>query len=183
MAPDPNLTPVRRDQETTRPDGGSEVTRKSTMTTPDQQSQQVSVVDTNDPSRMSKSSSVTGPSPAAAGAYVTKKRLFYAYNVIWYILAFVEIVLAFRFVLKMLGANPDSGFGSFIYGLSSPFAGPFATLFNASTGPGAKVTAQIEWSTLVAGVVYAIAAWGVVKLFKIGKPVTPEDVNQTVNMQ
>lgn len=33
-----------------------------------------------------------------------------AENAVWYLVGFIEILLGFRFVLKMLGANPESGF-------------------------------------------------------------------------
>ena len=49
-----------------------------------------------------------------------KKKIFRINQIIWYILGFVEVLLAFRIVLKALGANPNSGFTSFIYSITGP---------------------------------------------------------------
>ena len=64
--------------------------------------------------------------------YDTKKVIFRSYQIIWYILGVIEVVLAFRVVLKLLGANTYSGFTNFIYAFSSPFAGPFAGIFGVT---------------------------------------------------
>ncbi len=53
------------------------------------------------------------------------KPLYRGTQIVWYILGIIEVVLAFRFILKLLGANPDAGFSSFIYGISYIFATPF----------------------------------------------------------
>jgi hypothetical protein len=122
-------------------------------------------------------------SAPAAEKYGTKKTLFRSYQVIWYLLGFIEIVLAFRFVLKLLGANPESGFTKFVYGISVPFAGPFANIFSPSTTQGFETTSFFEWSTVVAAFVYAVVAWGIIKIFKLGKPTEPEEVEQAVDSQ
>ena len=54
-----------------------------------------------------------------------KKRIFRLNQIIWYILGVIEILLAFRIVLKALAANQGSGFTNFIYTISNPFALPF----------------------------------------------------------
>ena len=78
------------------------------------------------------------------------KDKFHAYQIIWYIFGYIEIVLAFRFFLKVFGANPEAGFTKLVYGMSSPFAGPFLNIFHASTTKGLETTSYFEWSTLVA---------------------------------
>src|SRR5258708_32834705 len=55
-----------------------------------------------------------------------KKVIFRSYQIIWYVLGVMEFLLVFRFVLKMIGANPFSGFTSLIYNLSNPLALPFS---------------------------------------------------------
>ena len=52
----------------------------------------------------------------------TTKPLFKGTQVVWYVLSVIEVILAFRFMLKLLGANPEAGFTSFIYAISWPFA-------------------------------------------------------------
>ena len=99
------------------------------------------------------------------------KPLYRGTQIVWYILGFVEIVLAFRFLLKLMGANPEAGFTSLIYGISAPFAAPFLAVFRVQRVEGSV----LEWTTLLAMLVYWLIAWGIVKLFVMGKDVsTPE---------
>lgn len=125
---------------------------------------------------------VVTPAPAVQTehpqkAFEQKKAIFRSYQIIWYILAFVEILLAFRIVLKALGANPFSGFVSMIYAISTPLAMPFSGILR----PSVSGNSVVEWSTIFAGVVYLIIAWGLVNLFQFIKPVTPQEVEQTVD--
>ena len=93
-----------------------------------------------------------------------------ATNIIWYIVGAVEVVLAFRFVLKLLGANPNSGFVDFVYSISGALSGPFDNIFNVSTTPaGDTVRSVFEPSILVAGAVYALIGWGIVKLLDVNR--------------
>jgi len=86
---------------------------------------------------------------------------------IYLIFGILEVLLAFRFVLKLLGANPSSGFVDFVYNLSSIFVAPFAGIFNTSTAAGAVTTSVFEPATLVALIVYALVAWGIVALIRV----------------
>jgi uncharacterized membrane protein len=90
-------------------------------------------------------------------------------NGIWLVLGIFEVLLAFRFFLKLLGANPSSGFTEFIYGVSGPLSAPFRGIFSAPTTEGDITTSVFETSTLVAIIVYAILAWGIVKLATLNK--------------
>ncbi len=85
-------------------------------------------------------------------------------RVIWYIGGVISIVLAFRFVLALLRANPGNPFAHSVYTVSSPLASPFFTLFTYAPHYGAS---PVEISTLVAIAVYLLAAWGLVKLVTI----------------
>jgi uncharacterized protein YggT (Ycf19 family) len=78
------------------------------------------------------------------------------------------VLLAFRFVLKLLAANPSAGFSSFIYTISYPFAAPFLNVFHASKVEGGV----FEWTTLLAMFVFWLIAWGIVKLFFMSKTVS-----------
>ncbi|HUD19316.1 MAG TPA: hypothetical protein VMR81_02665 [Patescibacteria group bacterium] len=111
--------------------------------------------------------------------YDTKKAIFRSYQIIWYILGVIEVLLAFRVMLKLLGANTFSGFTSFIYAFSSPFASPFAGIL----GVTASSNFVFEWSTLIAMAVYAIVAYGIVALFQLVKPTNPGEVEQAVDSQ
>ncbi len=99
------------------------------------------------------------------------KPLYRGTQVVWYILGILEVLLAFRFVLKLLAANPAAGFTSFIYSITYPFAAPFLNVFRISRVEGSVA----EWTTLLAMLVYWILALAIIKLFLMGKTVsTPE---------
>jgi len=97
--------------------------------------------------------------------------LYRGTQIVWYILGILEVLLAFRFVLKLLGANPAAGFTSFIYGVTQPFAAPFLTVFRITRVEGSV----FEWTTLLAMIVYWLIAIAIAKLLVMGKAVsTPE---------
>lgn len=106
-----------------------------------------------------------------------KKTIFRTYQVIWYILAVIEILLAFRTVLKAIGANPASGFTLFIYAISAPLALPFSGILPTSVS-GNSV---FEWSNIIAAVVYVLLAYGIIHFLQMAKPVTPTEVEETVD--
>lgn len=99
------------------------------------------------------------------------KPLYRGTQVVWYVLGVLEIILGFRFALKLLAANPNAGFTDLIYSLSYPFVAPFLNVFRI-----ARVENSIfEWTTLLAMGVYWLVAWGIVKLFAKSRDVsTPE---------
>lgn len=99
------------------------------------------------------------------------KPLYRGTQIAWYILGLIEVLLAFRFVLKLLAANPDAGFTSFIYGITHIFAAPFLNVFRMSYVSGSI----FEWTTLLAMFVYWVIAIAIIKLFLMSKTVsTPE---------
>lgn len=81
-------------------------------------------------------------------------------QVIYLIFSVLEALLAIRFALQLLGANPQSGFASLIYGLTGPFLLPFAGLFGEPAAGGSVV----EVNTIVAMIVYPLLAWLLVRL-------------------
>jgi len=109
--------------------------------------------------------------------YQTKKVIFRSYQAIWYVLGVIEVLLAFRIVLKLLGASTFSTFTNFVYAVSGAFALPFSGILQTSGTSGMV----LEWSTLIAMAVYAIVAYGVVALFQFVKPTNPEEVGQSVD--
>lgn len=90
-----------------------------------------------------------------------------AERVIWYIGGIVLVLLGFRFVLALLGANASNGFANFIYSTSHPFVSPFFSLFNYHNHMNG--TSQFEIYTLVAIVVYAVIAWGIARLLTLNR--------------
>ena len=93
-----------------------------------------------------------------------------AAKVVWYILGVVEVLIAFRFVLKLLGANPSSGFVDFIYSVTGVLTAPFDTIFGVTQATAGQVHSVFEPSILVAVAVYALIGWGIVKLLSINRP-------------
>lgn len=112
-----------------------------------------------------------------AEAMGTKKVIFRTYQVVWYVLGVIEILLTFRFILKLVGANPLSGFTGFIYSLSHPFSSPFLGII-ASSVSGNSV---VEWSTLIAMSVYPVIVWLITEFFQIIKPVNKQEIEQKVD--
>jgi hypothetical protein len=111
-------------------------------------------------------------------AFHTKKTIFRSYQVIWYIVGFIEFLLIFRVVLRLFGANPASGFANFIYALSYPFAAPFINLFgNPGTGRYA-----FETGTVVGMIVYFILGYAIERLLQMARPVNPEEVDRAVSV-
>ncbi len=86
---------------------------------------------------------------------------------IYFICGVIEILLAFRLVFKLTGANPVSPFVSLIYGLSNIFVWPFQGIFRSGYTQGVETTAILEPAILVAMAVYAVLAWGIIKLVAI----------------
>ncbi len=102
------------------------------------------------------------------------KTIFRSNQVIWYVLGIIETLLLFRFLFKVLGANPFSGFTDFIYNLTNPLEAPFSGIFRVEVSK----FSVFEWSTLIAMGVYALLAYGIIKLFEFIKPVSPEEVEK-----
>ena len=96
------------------------------------------------------------------------KSLYRGTQVVWYILGVLMALLTIRLILKLLGANPDAGFTSLIYDVSYIFVSPFLSVFPV-TEVGSNV---LEWATILAMVVYYFIAWGIIKLFFMGRSVS-----------
>ncbi len=109
----------------------------------------------------------------------TTKPLYRGTQIVWYILGFVEILLLFRFILKLLAANRSAGFTRFIYGVSDLFAAPFLNVFRIS-----RVNGNVfEWTTLLAMLVYFMIAVGLIKLFTMSRTVSTPEAAVKLNQQ
>ncbi len=107
------------------------------------------------------------PAPEEKQAQAEEKSVFRAYYLVYYLTGLLEILLAFRFVFKLLGANPSSGFVSFIYSLTSGFLAPFSGIFHTSSSNGAVTNSVFDPAILIAMVVYGLIGWGLAKLLDI----------------
>ena len=78
---------------------------------------------------------------------------------IYLLFGVILALIAIRFVLRLLGANPDAGFAQFIYGITGIFVAPFVGLFGTPQFGGSV----LEPHSLVAFVIYALLAWVIAK--------------------
>lgn len=85
-------------------------------------------------------------------------------RIMYTLLGILEIVLGLRFVLKLIAANPDSGFTVFIYGVTALFIAPF----NALVGTPKVGGSVLEVTTLIAMAVYALLFWVLARVLMIG---------------
>ena len=108
-----------------------------------------------------KNTAVVTPAKIAATSSQTIEYLIY------FLFGALEVFLAFRFILKLMGANSLNAFVGLIYGVTGIFILPFEGIFRRGFSQGTETTSVFEPSTLVAIIVYALLAWGVVKLVRI----------------
>ncbi len=85
------------------------------------------------------------------------------YAVVYYILNIIEALLVIRFILKLLGANANAGFTSGMYAITDPLVLPFKGIFATPAAAGSV----LEWSTIIAMIIYALIAYGIVQLLQI----------------
>ncbi|MEX1995416.1 MAG: YggT family protein [Candidatus Saccharimonadales bacterium] len=90
-----------------------------------------------------------------------------AERVVWFIAGIILVLLAFRFVLSLLGANRNNAFADFIYSISQPFVAPFFSLFSYNNYDYG--VSRFEVYTLFAMLVYAVAAWGISALINLNR--------------
>lgn len=81
-------------------------------------------------------------------------------QIVYFAFGVLEAFLIIRLIMKLLGANPDAGFSQLIYGVTYPFVALFQGVFPNAGGRGGV----LELSTLLALIVYALVAWGIVRL-------------------
>lgn len=182
MANDPRQTSKVEEEIVTQKnptDGQS--SRRSLTSTAEQQTEDITTRTVTPAGETVQRKQVVGASPTAARDFEKKRELFHVYRIIWYILAFIEVLLAFRFFLKATGANPSSGFTQFIYNVSNIFASPFNGIYRQTAVVGTETTAVIEWSTLVAAGIYLILAWAAIAIFRLYRPTNPEEIEENVS--
>jgi hypothetical protein len=85
---------------------------------------------------------------------------FKATQLIWLGLGILETLLILRVFLKLIAANPGNMFASLLYAFTDLFLFPFAGL-TQTPAVGGMV---LEIHTLIAMVVYALAAWALERI-------------------
>ena len=85
-----------------------------------------------------------------------------AIQAIWWVVGFIDVLIAIRFVLKLFGANP-APFVRFMYDVTWPLVAPFHGIFNTAQ-EGRSI---LEPESLVAMAIYALIGWGIVSLIRL----------------
>jgi uncharacterized protein YggT (Ycf19 family) len=93
-----------------------------------------------------------------------------ATRVVWYIADILLALLALRFILALLGANPGNAFANLIYSVTYPFVEPFFSLFRYNLSYS---MAHFELYTLVAMLVYVLVAYGITRLLNLSRDDEP----------
>lgn len=85
-------------------------------------------------------------------------------KLLWLIAAVLTGIITFRFVLKLLAANPENGFVDFIYTVTDVLVAPFNSIITSPTFDNGAI---IDMASLFAIIVYVLATWALVALFRI----------------
>ena len=84
-------------------------------------------------------------------------------RLIYLLLDILEVLLAFRFLLRLMGASLSSSFGSFIASATAPFIQPFRGII----APSPAGTGYVDWSVILAMIVYALVAYLLVRIIEM----------------
>jgi len=87
-------------------------------------------------------------------------------SIISLVFGIITVTLVLRLIFRLLGANPDAAFVSWLYSFTAPLVAPFFGIFNENSLNLA--TGHLEISTIVALLVYGLiggmleraASWG-----------------------
>jgi len=97
----------------------------------------------------------------ATDVYAERRARMYKLEQALYLLfGVIEALIAIRFLLRLLAANPAAPFVSAIYKVTSPLVAPFVGAFGTLQASGSVLEPQ----AIVAFIVYALLAWLVVRL-------------------
>lgn len=96
------------------------------------------------------------------------------------IINLIEFLLAFRFVFKLLGvSSTGSLFTSLIYGVTQPLVSPFLRALGVYQTNGKT----LEWTTLLAMMVYWLIVWAIVKMFLTSSTVSTAEAERKIKQR
>lgn len=81
----------------------------------------------------------------------------------WFVTV-LEVLLALRFLLKLIGADPNNLFAGFLYALTTIVLVPFDSIVHT---PSLRANQAFEWSTLIAMAIYWLLFWAVRRFLRI----------------
>lgn len=85
-------------------------------------------------------------------------------KLLWLTAAIIVVLIAFRFMLLMIGANPSNDFVALIYEVTDMLVAPFNGIVNSPEMDG---SAFIDTASIFAIIVYGLAVWALVSLIRI----------------
>ena len=87
-------------------------------------------------------------------------QIYRAQQAVYLLFGVIEVLIAIRFLLRLFGADPTAPFSAAILGITAPFVAPFIGVF-----PNAAASGSVfEPASLLAIVIYALAAWLIAKI-------------------
>jgi uncharacterized membrane protein len=91
-------------------------------------------------------------------------------QLVWLCVAIVEVLIGLRVLLKLIGANPNNAFASFVYNVAAVFLAPFFGLTSSPVAGGSV----LEVPSIIAMLLYAFVGWGVVRIIRLlfNRPMT-----------
>lgn len=103
---------------------------------------------------------------------------FKAAQLIWLLLYILEGLIGLRVVFKLISVNADNTFAFLLYGLTSIFVAPFASLVGAPSAGGVV----LEISSIIAMIVYALIGWVLARIVYVAfyRPRGPVSVKETI---
>jgi hypothetical protein len=107
--------------------------------------------------------SASASAPAPVSITEEGRYNFRAAAIVGFVVGVVDILIAARFLGKLLGASAQSAFVSFINTVSGPLVAPFQGIF----GNAGSKAYTFETADLVAIAAYAVIGWGLVMLIRI----------------
>lgn len=101
------------------------------------------------------------------------RSVYFSTQTVWFIFGVIEVLLALRFILKLLAANTTALFTSIIYTLTDVLVVPFIAVFRTTYAAGST----FEWTTVLAAIIYFMIAAGIVSLLMMGENITTPEAN------
>jgi multisubunit Na+/H+ antiporter MnhF subunit len=105
---------------------------------------------------------VTPVTSTSTSVYRRRTSNYRAIQAVWWIVGFIDTLIAIRFILKLFGANP-APFVRFMYDVTWPFVAPFHGIFNTDQ----IGRSMLEPESLVAIAIYSLIGWGIVSLIRL----------------
>jgi hypothetical protein len=113
------------------------------------------------------SAPVAAAAPASSSVYTSRTSVTpvgsRASQLVWLIVAVVDIILALDFIFRAAAAN-NTGFAHYVYRVGEKLSVPFDGIFNTTI---TKNKSAFRWADVLAVVIYSILAWVVTKAISI----------------